>query len=418
MGNLDLHNAIIAGVANASAHEAALEAATALDLDDANLLSGRKLVRVGSPAASDGSVGWTVTSVTNAPTKALFVNSGGSFDVAHAPAVISAGTPSSSYEQSGMLWFDATLNLWRVYRDITADALISGTGLAGWHPLASGLTLVSNETGSTIEVGRVVALVGTTATRRVTKTTTIAQQNPFGVTLQEILTGATGVCARPGYGPPVQVFLNGAVVAVVAGDIIVPSATAGLGQSVGPSPATAYVSVTSRTCGMPRGAFATALTTSSADALTMCSLLGAVGQGCEVLLATPYGGAFATDSQVGAGSSAWTNRNFSANLLSSKHVPHVALVTAQLAVTTGGGGQPSDASGQFSANQADLSARLRLQGQSDSANVAHATSGVFLVPTVNDSAAPTTIGSAYSSRVTLTLGASVANVHTLMGYRY
>jgi len=419
---LNLHGAIVAGVAHAAAHEAALEAADPVDVDDSHLLPGRKLVRVGAPDTSDGSVGWAATGVADAPTKSLKVNSGGTFNVESMPCVISAATPTSSFEQPGLMWFDSAKGVWRMFQTIKSDALVAGSGVAGWHPVPSGLMLVNNATDSPIEVGRVVRL--TTTARNVSKASGLKASNILGVTIHQIGAGEQGLVARVGYAEPVQVYCNGASVAVVAGDLLVTSGTSGVAQSVGPSPGGACdvhaLGFLGMATGIPAGAFAMALGATGADALVQAVMLPSIGQGCHVTLAATPLASF-TDSKSGTGSTVYTERDITGSLRSPKHVPHGVYVYFRVAVTTATNSDPTSATSSIAQGTAGLVEEAwagSFQGRSNGIKMCESTTADILIPTRNDSANPSDYGPKYASKLTLTTGASAKVEHWIRGYVY
>lgn len=407
-------------ISKQDAHDAFGPDANVHDLTQSEMGSSTGVITKSGASTQDGAGVYDVLAAANTPTREFSL-----YDTTLSRKVAPSGRRNVARAslpatgQIGEKFYLTDLQIEVEWRNAADDLLLTGgTGVAGWHPTGSGVFLAENATGSTIEEGRSVALVGTTGTRRITKTTTLTQQNVKGVALHDIATASTGYVATPAFGRPCKVYVNGGVVAVVAGDLLVPSATAGVSQSVGPEPSAIYGSSTQRVTGMPRGCFAVALADSSATELVPALMLGFVGQGAVVRITAPHDAADFSHNQAGAGTSAYVDRDISAMLLSAKHVPNAVILSPWLRVTTAGGDDPAQANADFSPDQAALSWVARLDGRSNGANFAGVEAGQITIPTTDNSAAATTIGSHYAERVTLTTGSSALLSQYVAGYHY
>lgn len=263
--------------------------ATVTEIVQTDMDAGVGVITAGATPSASARAGWTASGVTNGAARQLLVYSPDLSRVVGIPKRHMNRTSLPATGDIGEMVYVADLQVTVEYRDATADAVLSGTGLAGWHPVGSGLMLVQNQTGATIEANHVVALVGTTGTRRVAKTTVVKQPNVLGVTLHEIADGAAGLVALPGYGNPVKVYVDPTLAtgAVAAGDwLCSTAATAGVARSAGASVANAVQSSGStRIIGVPLGAFAVALEDRASGAgagLVMAKMLPAIGTGARV----------------------------------------------------------------------------------------------------------------------------------------
>lgn len=363
----------------------------------------------GAPATTlDGRAWWHLTPVTNGPSKYLTVYHAGLTRDMTPPANAMPWASLPATATTGERIYVSDLQITVEWHEAADDALLTGgAGLAGWHPVAAGLALVSNVSGADIEVGRLVALVGTTATRNVTKTTLVKQQNLFGVALHTFATATNGIIATPAYGRPVKVFCNGAVRAILAGEVMAASATAGVAQSCGPSPAAPYGAAATRTAGMPLGSFAQAMTDSVADELVTCRLLGAVGGGCTVLMA--FGNPTnPIDAQTGVGTTGTITSDIVGLLLNAKHAPCVAALLSARYTLEGG-----------------LSAIITINGLAES--MTHVTTAgnpaqwrYRTVAALSDvGAAPTTLGTQFTHALSVIAGGNTIGAdYDVHGYVY
>jgi hypothetical protein len=248
----------------------------------------------GVAPAADAHAIFTDPGGSNDATRQLEIYHGGLLRTVGIPKKHMAWASLPASGDIGEMVYVTDLQITVEYRDAGADAVLSGTALAGWHPVESGLMLCENETGGDIEANRVVALVGTTATRRVAKTTVDFQQNVHGVNLHSatIATGARLIVVLPGYGNPIKMQVDptvtvdgGAALEITAGDwLITTKATAGTARTRGASQSSGIPAAGQRITGVPAGAFAIALEDrlSGAGAGTiMAKMLPAVGTGAE-----------------------------------------------------------------------------------------------------------------------------------------
>jgi len=282
-------------ISKQDAHDAFGPDANVHDLTQAEMDTSTGVITTGGSSTQNGAARWVDPGGSNDATRVM--------EVYHSGLSRTVGLPKKHMDWAslpatgdiGEMVYVTDLQITVEYRDATADAVLSGTGLGGWHPIAGGLMLASNATGGDIEANRVVALVGTTGTRRAAKTTVEKQQNVLGVNLHSatIATGSNFIVALPGYGNPLKVRVDptvtiegGAALEITAGDWLCSTAsTAGVARTAGPATSSGFPAANQFITGVAQGAFATSLEDrlSGAGAGTvMAKMLPAVGAGAWV----------------------------------------------------------------------------------------------------------------------------------------
>lgn len=241
---------------------------------------------------------------------------------------ISATAPGST----GVPWYDTSIGTLRVY--VTLD------GIVGWHSTDPAFQLMTNRSGSTVEVNNVVIrdTTGTTA-REFTTGIIVKDQGVVGVLMEEATVGGDGLVAMVGGGAVVNVLADDAAAdgAIVMGDGLVHYSVKGECRTVGQLPGN-WINSTAidfeETHGTPMGCFAEALGPKDATThLVRARLLGSVGSGADIWFHAVEDSI--TDYSV-VGTS--TDYDETANLKSAKHGPLVGVYRSWRAgITTGTG---------------------------------------------------------------------------------
>lgn len=231
-----------------------------------------------------------------------------------------AETPPSTTD-TGQLWYDQTLELFRVYRSATDDGAKAGTGIAGWHPLDEGYQLWKNKSGGAVSANRVVIWDGTNE-RGFTTTTTPKDQRVLGVTLEAAAAdGDNVVVALVGSGAFVDIYCDVGPGNVAIGDAIAAGPVAGEARTVGSLISNPAASATARQSGTPLGAFAVARAATSSDGVVPCKLLGYVGAGATYRKASSAIATFASELADANWDGGWDEIDGDAYVADSKHKP-------------------------------------------------------------------------------------------------
>lgn len=313
-----------------------------LDIDETNFESNIGVIKAGAAAPSGldlagvsvarEGMGWLhATAVTAGPTRRIRWFTGTNSEwMPSAWCWYGPTAPSSAYEETGVLWWDTTLKLMRVFHDAADDL----AGIEGWHPVSDCYQLVKNESGSTIAANRAVVLkLAGTAERAVSIATTEKDPLVYGVTLEQMLDTAYGVVATVAGGAQVDLYVDEATHALVKGDGIITAAASGYGRSVGLLESAAAPASGQMIVGTPRGCFARALGVTATN-LAPVKLLGFVGAGAQAFKYSQHriyaGNApptsyTATDFSVGVDNAATGTQSAVTTLISAKHAPILAV---------------------------------------------------------------------------------------------
>lgn len=181
-------------------------------------------------------------------------------------AAVQATPPSSP--SVGDLWYDTTLGLLRAYE--------TKHEITGWHPVAAGFQLWQSPS-ATIATARIVQPLSTSDALTDHKATAATEKSTtaFGVTVEEIATGGSGVVAMFGGEALVDVEVHvgavtgGSNAAVAKDDWIV--SYDGRGRTLGGPPSDYW--------GLPKGVCGVAAEAASVTGTIKVKLLPAVGQG-------------------------------------------------------------------------------------------------------------------------------------------
>ena len=311
-------------------------------------------------------------------------------------------TSAPSSTTTGLLWYDMTLEILRMYRSATEDL----HGVGGWHPVQEGTyQLWTNKSAGTVSANRVV--IYDTATERGFLTTTVAKnQRVLGVTLEEASVDESVVVAMVGGGATVNVYCNGATLAVTLGDAIATSATAGEARSVGAMPAGVTDSATVYEQGTPLGAFGIAREASSSDAAIAVTLLGYIGQGCVRRKAATTIAAFADGLANANWDGGWDEVDVADYppgvggndfIDSANHKPIAAVLLSLNASMDHGSGQAASAVTLTLALGKDASTTLQYLNMEETETVSSGLAGFIHSIQASDVFVPTSNGSPYTT---------------------
>lgn len=416
---LDAQGIITSGpIVTATDHQTKLESFLVRNIDPPALSANYRMIKVGTRTeTADGSTTWDTTPVADGPSKHLAIYDT-DVDIAVALCFYGASEPSVEFRQDSMLWFDTTLHMWRVWRSSGSDPLVldvDTTG-GGWHPVQSGFELWQNKSGATANQGAPVVQDITVVHGFTTPAmdTGLKHHGVVGVVVSDvgIVDGDWGVLAMACGQAGALVAINVDNGTIDIGDVLVCSDTAGEGMTAGPLVTAAYNALGPRSFGTQYGGFAVAQEAVVVDGLVKARMLGYVGDGLVVMrVQTPL--AFAT-SQVGAGTSAWVENDVTVALANAKHGP---LLEATLDVTltvAGGANDPVAATAQVSSRQAAADASAIWHGRTNAVDAQFFAE--MVVALVNDTAAPTKLGTKFAMRTVLTTGASAAQTAKLRRY--
>lgn len=335
-----------ASITKQDAHDAFGPDANVHDLTQAEMDASSSVVTVDGSSTQNGALRWVDPGGSNDATRTLEAYHTGLSRTVGIPKKHMAWASLPATGDIGEMVYVTDLQITVEFRDATADAVLSGTGLAGWHPVNGGLMLAQNATGGDIEANRVVALVGTTATRRAAKTTLMKQQNVLGVNLHSatIATGSNFIVVLPGYGNPVIVRVDPTVATgdIAAGDwLCTTSATAGVARSVGASQTSGIPAASQAIFGVPSGAFAVSLEDRASGAgagVVMAKMLPAVGTGARAfrdlsLIYSDLAGFSTANIESCRSSTGDATQNATDDVfISAKHLPVLA-VQVDVAIT-------------------------------------------------------------------------------------
>jgi len=216
------------------------------------------------------------------------------WDTSGTRAVLKAYTgstwhPVSHYRQelepaaavAGDLWYDETLKMLRIYE--TEDEI------TGWHPVSLSYQLMENEGAQPIEAEHVVSHIAPVGSKRPCSITGGSEKltNIRGVALEDIAVtspASHGVVAVVGGGATVTVKVDTNTHALLVGEWLVSSTTAGVSRSAGQAVINPYVSSTVRQWGKPLGAFAQAMESNSSGSTVsiVVRIADALGEGMMV----------------------------------------------------------------------------------------------------------------------------------------
>jgi hypothetical protein len=324
-----------------------------------------------------------------------------------AAVTVSATAPVSA--SNGKAWYDSTLRLLRIYDTIDT--------IAGWHPVTPGYQLMHNRSGGTVAASRVVvSSTAGTSNREFTTSVIVKDQSVCGVLLESTNSNAAGLVAMVSGGAVVDVLADDAAAdgAVVKGDGLVTYSVAGECRTVGALPTNPYIGIHQRVTGTPCGCFAVALGAKDATThLVRARLLGYVGSGAFVTR-EPSTIVSATISATFT----WASRDVLTHLLSSKHSPPISSGIF-VKTTILDAAPPDDISitHDLSADRSTIMYDIDQQG-----NVT--TSGfdrwvLVQMPTVNDDAAATGIGTKFAEQAAVVgAGNSFFRALELVNYTY
>jgi len=217
------------------------------------------------------------------------------------PIYYSDTAPSTTGLKTGVLWYDKSLKLLRVYREAAYDP----HGIADFHPVSEQYQLWINKSGGIVAPNRVVVQETASGAERGFTTSTVAKDSTVvGVTLATVTSNAYGVIATVAGGAVVDVYCNVTDGDVAIGDGICQSATAGEGRTVGSLSANPAATAGVLQSGVPLGCFAVSQQAITTATMTACRLLGMVGAGAI----RRFGEDSCADTTAATGN--WTSANW------------------------------------------------------------------------------------------------------------
>lgn len=197
------------------------------------------------------------------------------YDGAAWVAQVFVGTDTPSATTVGLLWYDKTLKVFRVYE--------SRNGITGWHSTHGGYDLYQNTGGIDIESGDVVVRDFAQTVPAIQESTLVTKlKSVVGVAVESISNATYGLVAKVGSGLTVKCQVDNSTYGIVEGDMLVTDAfTRGTARSVGLRETNIYQAIGQRSHGIPYGAFGMA---AEAPAFTGngtmdVALLDSVGEG-------------------------------------------------------------------------------------------------------------------------------------------
>lgn len=373
--------------------------ATVTNIVEADISSTSTLITIASTAPSNPKTGqgWRDTSVTPFLTKFW----DGS---AWAAEGVSVSDTAPSSPGVGQEWYDTTLDIKRHYE--------VKNGITGWHPIDNGLELMTNDSGATVGAGRAAVRHNSgTGVSEFTTTTIVKDQSVYGVTLESIDNGSSGIVAKVTSGRVVEIYQDGSTYALARGDGIVTDGTAGQSRGVGPLAINGYQSARGRIIGTPIGCFAEAIDTSSALESVTCRLLGYVGQGATAVLGD-YGSALLSSCpSTGTTAGSWTGQDIASDLLDAHHEPcsHAIVHLTGTGAISGGTAEIRMA---LSSDGSTEDVRMQYEGGPSGGNVFEAT-GEAVIGTVDSVSSPTKMGTEFAGRMHTPQGGSGGQTMTI-----
>jgi len=203
-----------------------------------------------------------------------------SYDGAAWVAQVFVGTDTPSATTVGLLWYDKTLKVFRVYE--------SRNDITGWHSLHGGYDLYQNTGGTAIVAGDVVVRQAAQSLPAIQESTLVAKRRDvIGIAAEDISNATYGLVAKVGSGLTVKCNVDNTTYGIVEGDFLVTDAfTRGTARSVGLKENVSYEALNQRSWGTPHGAFAMAVTAPSftGNGTMDVALLDDVGDGRVVMM--------------------------------------------------------------------------------------------------------------------------------------
>jgi len=173
------------------------------------------------------------------------------YDGAAWAAQMAVGDTAPSTTTVGLMWYDTTLKVYRVYE--------TRNSITGWHAVSGGYELMQNTGSTNIVAGDVVCREFAQAVPvGVEESTLVAKRRDVaGVAAEDFATSANGLVATVGSGLTVKCQVDNTTYGLVAGDMLVTDAfTRGVGRSVGQYEPSIFEAIGQRSTGNPHGSFA------------------------------------------------------------------------------------------------------------------------------------------------------------------